>query len=335
MVRVAVLGAGSWGTTLAARLAARSDTMVWAREPEVVESISQRHQNPLFLSGFSLPGALRASTDIGEVLHDREVVVFAVPSRYFRSVAELARPFVSGGADFVSVTKGIDPLTCMRMSEVLEEILECGASRICVLSGPNLAREVMAGRPSATVVACVDDATAQRLQRLFMDNSMRVYTNRDVVGCEIGGAVKNVIAIAAGIGDGLGYGWNTKAALITRGLAELARLGVALGGVPLTSIGLAGNGDLIATCSSPQSRNRSVGEQLGKGDPLDAILAPMHMVAEGVGTTPAVLALAERTGVEMPIAQSVGEVLDGTLAPIEVVGKLMHREARAELHDLG
>ena len=333
-MKVAVLGAGSWGTTLAARLSARSDTIVWAREPEVVEAISQRHENPLFLSGFSLPPALRASNDMGEVLDGAEVVVFAVPSRYFRSVAELAEPLVAGGVDFVSVTKGIDPSTCLRMSEVLEESLECDPGRICVLSGPNLAREVMAGRPSATVVACRNDATAERLQRLFMDDSLRVYTNRDVVGCEIGGAVKNVIAIAAGIGDGLGYGWNTKAALITRGLAELARLGVALGGAPLTFIGLAGNGDLTATCSSPDSRNRTGGEQLGKGHSLEAILASMHMVAEGIGTTPAVLELAERTSVDMPIAQTVGEVLNGTLAPIEVVGKLMHREARAELHDL-
>ena len=271
---------------------------------------------------------------MGEVLDGAEVVVFALPSRYFRSVAELAKPLVAGGVDFVSVTKGIDPSTCLRMSEVLEESLECDPGRICVLSGPNLAREVMAGRPSATVVACRNDATAERLQRLFMDDSLRVYTNRDVVGCEIGGAVKNVIAIAAGIGDGLGYGWNTKAALITRGLAELARLGVALGGAPLTFIGLAGNGDLTATCSSPDSRNRTVGEQLGKGHSLEAILASMHMVAEGIGTTPAVLELAERTSVDMPIAQTVGEVLNGTLAPIEVVGKLMHREARAELHDL-
>jgi glycerol-3-phosphate dehydrogenase (NAD(P)+) len=333
-VKVAVLGAGSWGTTLAARLSARSDTMVWAHEPEVAEAISQRHENPMFLSGFSLPRALGASNDLGEVLPGADVVVFAVPSRHFRSVAELARPLVPGGADLVSVTKGIDAPTCMRMSEVLDETLECGQSRICVLSGPNLAREVMAGRPSATVVACRDDARAERLQRLFMDDSLRVYTNRDVIGCEIGGAVKNVIAIAAGMADGLGYGWNTKAALITRGLAELARLGVALGGASLTFIGLAGNGDLIATCSSPESRNRSVGEQLGKGHPLDEILSSMHMVAEGVGTTPAILALARRVGVEMPIALRVGEVLDGTLGPDEVVGKLMHREAQSELHDL-
>lgn len=191
-----------------------------------------------------------------------EVVVFAVPSRYFRSVAELARSFVSVDADLVSVTKGIEPSTCMRMSQVLAETLECDNSRICVLSGPNLAREVMAGRPSATVIAADDRARAERLQGLFMDDSLRVYTNPDVIGCEIGGAVKNVIAIAAGIADGLGYGWNTKAALITRGLAE-------------------------------------------------------------------------RMGVEMPIAQGVSEVLDGVLDSTEVVTKLMHREAEAELHDLG
>ena len=333
-MKVAVLGAGSWGTTLAARLAARSQTTVWARETNVAEAISQRHENPLFLPGFSLPITLSATNHLAPALDHVDVVVFAVPSRYFRSIAELARPFVPEGADLVSVTKGLDPSTCMRMSEVLDQTLPGRQGQICVLSGPNLAREVMAGRPSATVIACRDETRAERLQRLFMDASLRVYTNPDVVGCEIGGAVKNVIAIAAGIADGLGYGWNTKSALITRGLAELARLGVALGGAPLTFIGLAGNGDLIATCSSPESRNRTVGEQLGKGHPINEILSSMHMVAEGVATTPAVLTLAQRTSTVMPIAQTVSEVLNGSLRPDDVLSKLMHREAKSELYDL-
>ena len=195
-MKVAVLGAGSWGTTLASSLSLHAETMVWAHEREVVDAISSRHENPLFLSGFPLPDTLRASDDIEEVLHAAALIVFAVPSRYFRAVAELARPLAQNHADLVSVTKGIEPGTCMRMTEVLQQVWECDTSKICVLAGPNLAREVMAQQPSATVVACHDLARAQRVQRLFMTDSLRVYTNPDVVGCEIGGAVKNVIAIA-------------------------------------------------------------------------------------------------------------------------------------------
>jgi glycerol-3-phosphate dehydrogenase (NAD(P)+) len=333
-MRVAVLGAGSWGTTLASLLSVPSETVLWAREPEIAEAVSRHRENPVFLPGFALPLALRATTDLEAALRGAEVIVVAVPSRYFRSVAEASRPFVPGDADLVSVTKGIEPATCQRMTEVLAEVLEHDPRRVCALSGPNLAREVMAGEPSATVIACHDIGRAERLQHLFMTDSLRVYTNPDVVGCEIGGAVKNVVAIAAGIGDGLGYGWNTKAALMTRGLAELTRLGVALGGEPLTFLGLAGNGDLTATCSSPQSRNRHVGEELGKGRSLNEILDSMHMVAEGVETTPAILGLARRLGVEMPISEKVGAVLGGELSAAEVVSLLMQREAKSELHNL-
>jgi glycerol-3-phosphate dehydrogenase (NAD(P)+) len=333
-MRVAVLGAGSWGTTLASLLSVPSETVLWAREPEIAEAVSRRRENPVFLPGFALSPALRATTDLETALRGAEVIVLAVPSRYFRSVVEAARPFVPGDADLVSVTKGIEPATRQRMTEVLAEVLEHDLSRVCALSGPNLAREVMAGAPSATVIACRDIVRAERLQHLFMTDSLRVYTNPDVIGCEIGGAVKNVLAIAAGIGDGLGYGWNTKAALITRGLAELTRLGVALGGEPLTFLGLAGNGDLTATCSSPQSRNRHVGEELGKGRSLKEILDSMHMVAEGVETTPAILGLARRLGVEMPISEKVGAVLGGELSAAEVVSLLMQREAKSELHNL-
>jgi glycerol-3-phosphate dehydrogenase (NAD(P)+) len=333
-MRVAVLGAGSWGTTLASLLSVPSETVLWAREPEIAEAVSRHGENPVFLPGFALSPALRATTDLETALRGAEVIVVAVPSRYFRSVVEAVRPFVPGDADLVSVTKGIDPATRQRMTEVLAEVLEHDPRRVCALSGPNLAREVMAGEPSATVIACRDSARAERLQHLFMTDSLRVYTNPDVVGCEIGGAVKNVLAIAAGIGDGMGYGWNTKAALITRGLAELTRLGVALGGEPLTFLGLAGNGDLTATCSSPQSRNRHVGEELGKGRSLNEILDSMHMVAEGVETTPAILGLARRLGVEMPISEKVGAVLGGELSAAEVVSLLMQREAKSELHNL-
>jgi glycerol-3-phosphate dehydrogenase (NAD(P)+) len=333
-MRVTVLGAGSWGTTLASLVSARSETMLWAREPEIADAVSHHRENPVFLPGFAVSPGLGATSDLETALRDAEVILVAVPSQYFRSVVEAARPFVPGDVDLVTVTKGIEPGTCRRMTEVLDQVLGHDPNRVCVLSGPNLAREVMAGEPSATVIACREVARAERLQQLLMTDSLRVYTNPDVVGCEVGGAVKNVLAIAAGIGDGLGYGWNTKAALITRGLAELTRLGVALGGEPLTFLGLAGNGDLIATCSSPQSRNRHVGEELGKGRSLHEILDSMRMVAEGVGTTPGVLGLARRLGVEMPISEKVGAVLAGELSAAEVVRLLMHREAKPELHGL-
>jgi glycerol-3-phosphate dehydrogenase (NAD(P)+) len=333
-LKVTVLGAGSWGTTLASLVSARSEAVLWAREPEVADAVSRNRENPVFLPGFALSPHLRATSDLETALRDAEVVLVAVPSQHFRSVIETARPFVPRDVDLVTVTKGIETGTCRRMTEVLDEVLGRDPSRVSVLSGPNIAREVMAGEPSATVIASRDVARAERLQHLLMNDSLRVYTNPDVVGCEVGGAVKNVLAIAAGIGDGLGFGWNTKAALITRGLAELTRLGVALGGTPLTFLGLAGNGDLIATCSSPHSRNRHVGEELGRGRPLREILEPMRMVAEGVGTTSGVLGLARRLGVEMPISEKVGAVLAGKLSPADVVHLLMQRDAKPELHDL-
>jgi glycerol-3-phosphate dehydrogenase (NAD(P)+) len=333
-MRVAVLGAGSWGTVIASMASAGATTTLLAREPEVVEAIEQRHENDTFLPGFALPERLRATDDLEEAIRNAEVVAIAVPSRYFRDVAEQAAPFVPPDAVVVSVTKGLEPGRSKRMSEVLDEVWGVDPGKVCVLSGPNLAREVMAGQPSATVVASRDAARAGVLQRLFMSDSMRVYTNPDVVGCEVGGAVKNVLAIGAGIADGLGFGWNTKAALITRGLAELARFGVAVGGEPLTFLGLAGNGDLTATCSSPQSRNRHVGEELGRGRALDDVTAEMRMVAEGVGTARPLVELARQVGVEMPICENVAAVLEGHLAPSEVVPSLMRRAAQSELRGI-
>jgi glycerol-3-phosphate dehydrogenase (NAD(P)+) len=333
-MKVAVLGAGSWGTTLAAQVAANAETMLWALEAGVVDAIRTSHENPVFLPGFALPDQLGATGDIERALQAADVIVVAVPSRFYRSVLELAEPYAPSGAVVVSVTKGIEPTTCLRMTEVVADVWNHDPSRVAVLAGPNLAREVMAGQPAATVVACPAAARASQLQRLFMTESLRVYTSSDVVGCEIGGAVKNVLAIAAGVADGMGYGWNTKAAIITRGLAELARLGVAIGGQPLTFLGLAGNGDLTATCSSTQSRNHHVGAELGRGQPLDLILAEMDMVAEGVGTAPAVLELARRSDTDMPIASAVGAILDGTLDPPTALIRLMHRVPTRELHDL-
>jgi glycerol-3-phosphate dehydrogenase (NAD(P)+) len=235
----------------------------------------------------------------------------------------------------ISLSKGVEQGSNLRMTEVVAEVLEGhDAGRIGVLSGPNLAKEVAAGQPTATVVAVRDEAVAAQLQQLFMSPTFRVYTNPDVVGCEIAGALKNVLAIGAGMAHGLDYGDNTKAALITRGLAELARLGVALGGDPMTFAGLAGMGDLIATCSSPQSRNRHVGVELGKGRTLDEIVAEMNMVAEGVKTTAAVLELAAREKVEMPLAEFVGRVLYQGARPADLVPELMGRRARPELHGI-
>jgi len=333
-VNVAVLGAGSWGTTLASLLAAGNDTTLWARDADVADEITLRQRNSSYLPDVELCPSLRATVDPQVALHAADMVVLAVPSRYFRSVVELVGPAVPTEADLVSVTKGIELETGFRMSEVLVDVVGHDPDRVCVLSGPNLAREVAAGQPSATVLACSDVARAERLRRAITTESFRVFTSRDVVGCEVGGAVKNAIAIAAGIGDGLGYGWNTKAALITRGLAEIERLGVAMAAQPITFLGLAGNGDLTATCSSPLSRNRRVGEELGKGRSLSDITADMMMVAEGVTSTPAIAALAQRLAVPMPITRKVEAVLNGSLSPVEAVHQLMGFEPGAEFEDI-
>ena len=334
-VRIAVIGAGSWGTTVASMLAERFDTVLWARRSEVAEAISDRHENPTYLAGFTLASSLEATTDHCRAVDDRVLLVMAVPAQHMRGVAERIAPFVRPDAVTLSLTKGVELGTLRRPSEILSEVLGPGRrDRIGVLAGPNLALEVMAGQPAATVVAIPDTGTARWLQALLNSNRFRVYTSDDVLGCEIGGAVKNVIAIAAGVVDGLGYGWNSRAALITRGLAELARLGVAMGGDPLTFLGLAGNGDLIATCSSDESRNHRVGVALGQSRALGDVLTESNMVAEGVDSTPAVLALARRAAVEMPVAEQVGAMLTGARSPEDAVEALMGRGLTSELHDL-
>ena len=335
MTRVAVVGAGSWGTAVAAIVAGNVPTVLWARRAELAASITDDHENADYLSGIALPASLRATADLGEACGAADVVVFAVPSHGLRAVLADARPHIAAGAAVVSLAKGIEQGTLLRMTEVIAEVLaDHEPGRIGVLTGPNLAREVAAGQPTASVVAVTDPEVAEELQQIFFAPTLRVYTNPDVVGCEMAGALKNVLAIGAGIADGLGYGDNTKAALITRGLAELARLGVALGGEPLTFAGLAGMGDLIATCASPQSRNRHVGVELGKGRPLDEIVAEMNMVAEGVKTTAAVLELAARHGVEMPLAAFVGRVLYEGARPADLIPELMLRKAKPELHGM-
>jgi glycerol-3-phosphate dehydrogenase (NAD(P)+) len=332
---VVVVGAGSWGTTIAAIICTHAPTVLWGRNPAVVDEIQRVHENRGYLPDIALPESLRATSDLQGACERADVVVMAVPSHGFRAVLKDAAPVIRADVPIVSLSKGLEAGTRFRMTEVVLDVLpEHARERVAVLTGPNLAREVARGQPAATVIACIDPAVATDLQSRFMSSTFRVYTNPDVVGCELAGVLKNVIAIAAGIAAGLGYGDNTLAGLITRGLAEVTRLGVALGGEPLTFAGLAGIGDLVATCVSEQSRNRTVGVELGRGRALDEIVTEMNMVAEGVRSTAAVLELADATGIEMPIASMVGAVLYEHRRPADLVPELMLREAKPELHGL-
>src|SRR5947207_15813419 len=328
MTRVAVIGAGSWGTAVATMVSRNASTILWARRQELADEIAADHVSP-YLPDVLLPKEMEATASLEEACSGADVVVMGVPSHGFRDVLTTAAPFVAGGVPVVSLSKGVEQQTLKRMTEVVQEVLDGHPAG--VLSGPNLAKEVMAGYPAASVVAIDDDGLGRDLQQLFSTEWFRIYTNPDVIGCEVGGALKNVIAIAAGMVDGMGFGDNTKAALLTRGLAELARLGVALGGRPLTFSGLAGMGDLIATCSSHQSRNRHVGEQLAKGRTLDEIIADMRMVAEGVKTSRAVVDLAHQVGVEMPIADQVVATLYGGKPAGDTISALMMRGFKREL----
>ena len=335
MTRVAVIGAGSWGTAVGAIAAVNADAVLWARDPSVVAHIEGEHSNPDYLPDIKLPPSLHATSDLVEACSGADVVVMGVPSHGFRSVLEAAARVIGPDVPILSLSKGVEQGSLLRMTEVVADVLtDHRADRIGVLTGPNLAREVALGQPTASVVAITDTTVATELQYLFMTSTFRVYTNPDVVGCESAGALKNVIALAAGIAHGLGYGDNTKAALITRGLAELARLGSTLGGDPMTFSGLAGMGDLVATCTSDKSRNRTVGVMLGQGRKLEDIVTEMKMVAEGVKSTAAVLELAARHGVEMPIAEQVGAVLYDGRTPGDIVPALMLREAKPELRGM-
>ena len=332
-MKVCVLGAGSWGTAMAAMCAVKVPTTLWARRPELADSIATASRNDVYLPDVALPAGLRATSALAEAVGGADVVVMAVPSHGFRSVLGAAVADLAGGVPVVSLTKGVEQGSLARMTEVIAEVAP--AHPFAVLTGPNLVGEIVAGHPTASVIATTDAGVAAELQQLFSTGSFRVYTNPDVVGCELGGALKNVVAIAAGVADGLGFGDNTRAALITRGVAELTRLGVALGGQPLTFGGLTGMGDLVATCTSRRSRNRWVGEELAKGRPLAEITAGTRMVAEGVRTSAAVVELAARVGVEMPIADQVVAVLHGLTPAAEVVAALMGRVMKPELHGLG
>jgi len=331
--KVAVLGAGSWGTAMAAMCAQKIPTTLWARRPELAEAIEGSARNQVYLPDLALPAGLRATSSLAEAVEGASVVVMAVPSHGFRAVLGEARPHLAELVPVISLTKGVEQGSLARMTEVIAQVVPGHPHG--VLTGPNLVGEVVAGHPTASVIAATDPGVAEELQRLFSSGSFRVYTNPDVVGCELGGALKNVVAIAAGVADGLGFGDNTRAALITRGVAELTRLGVALGGQPLTFGGLTGMGDLVATCTSRRSRNRWVGEELAKGRPLAQITGGTRMVAEGVRTSAAVVELAARVGVEMPIADQVVAVLHGVTPAAEVVAALMGRMMKPELHGLG
>jgi glycerol-3-phosphate dehydrogenase (NAD(P)+) len=329
--RIAVVGAGSWGTTAAALVATRAATTLWARRPELAEAITSTRRNPDYLPGHPLPDRLAVTSQLETAVRGAGLVVMAVPSHGFRQIFGQVAPILEEDVVILSLTKGIEQHTLASMTRIISELApDLSPSRIGVLTGPNLAGEIAAGQPTAAVAAFPDHEVARRVQEVFMGPSFRVYTNQDVAGCELGGALKNVMAIAAGMSDGLGFGDNTRAALITRALAELTRLGVGMGGRPETFAGLAGMGDLIATCCSTASRNHRVGVGLAGGKTIDQVVGEMRMVAEGVKTTRSVLDLAEAQGVEMPIAEHVGRVLYEGMHPRDAVLSLMAREARAE-----
>jgi glycerol-3-phosphate dehydrogenase (NAD(P)+) len=333
--RCAVVGAGSWGTVVAGLVGTNAEVVLWGRNGDVVEAVNERHESPVYLPGIALDPTLRATTDLDAACRGAAVVVMAVPSHGFRDVLRAAAASIASDAVVVSLTKGIEQGSLARASEIIAaELPGAEPGRIAVLTGPNLVREIAEGQPTASVVATPRADVASRLQQLFMTPAFRVYTNPDVVGCEIAGATKNVIAIAVGAAAGLGFGDNARAALITRGLAEMTRLGVALGGDPLTFAGLAGVGDLVATCSSDQSRNRRVGYEWGRGRPLEDITSASPMVAEGVRTARGVVELATRHRVDMPIAEMVSGVIEGRSAPEDVISAFMDRAAKAEMHGI-
>jgi glycerol-3-phosphate dehydrogenase (NAD(P)+) len=330
--RIAVLGAGSWGTTFAKVLAdAGRRVTLWARRPEVAAGINERRVNADYLPGIRLPENLVATADPEAALVGADAVVLAVPSQTLRDNLSAWQPILPAGVALVSLAKGVELGTLKRMSEVVREVAGVPETQVAVVSGPNLAREIAEEQPTATVIACVDHDLAVDLQRASFTGYFRPYTNHDVVGCELAGACKNVIALACGMATGLGYGSNTIGALLTRGLAETARLGAALGADPLTFAGLAGLGDLVATCSSPLSRNRTFGARLGAGESLaEAQRAAAGQVAEGVKSCSSIKELAARTGVEMPITAVVHKVCHDGADPRAMVGELLGRERKAE-----
>lgn len=335
MSAVAIMGAGSWGTAFALMCRDTGEEVrLWARRQEIADEINSEHRNQGYLPDIDLPDGILATADPEEALRGADVVVLAVPSIGIGEQLQAWGSRIEGDATLASLIKGVDVKTLRFGSQVVADALDCDPDRVVVVSGPNLAKECAQRLPAATVAASPDIARAERVQSAVMAPYFRVYTNPDKVGVEIGGAVKNVIALAAGIAEGMGFGDNTKATVITRGLAEMQRLGVALGGQPLTFSGLAGVGDLVATCTSPKSRNRTVGEKLGRGMKLDDIISQMNMVAEGVKSSEAILQLANDADVEMPIAEGVVAVVHDGVDPADMVKALMSREAKPEIYGM-
>jgi glycerol-3-phosphate dehydrogenase (NAD(P)+) len=329
-VQVTVLGGGSWGTTVAALAAANVPTVLWARDPEVAREIDEEHRNTRYLGERSLPTALRATADLGEALDRADVVVFGVPSHSLREVVRDAAEHVRAWVPLLSLIKGLEPSSRLRPTQVIAQ--ELPGHPVGLLAGPNLAREVLDGYAAASVVATADADVALALQPLFRSRVFRVYRNEDVLGSEMGGVLKNIIAIASGMADGLGVGDNTRAMVITRGLAEITRLGEAMGADPRTFSGLTGLGDLMATCMSRLSRNRRVGEELARGKSLEQVMAEMNQIAEGVKSARTVMQLAEEYGVTMPIAAEVDAVINDGRHPVEAYRGLRRAAAESELH---
>jgi len=331
MSKVAVFGAGSWGTAFSIVLAdAGHDVTIWGRREDVCTTINEKRENTDYLPGIELAPTTRATHDHELALAGAEAVVLAVPSQTLRQNLTEWAPYVPRDAVLVSLMKGVELGSLKRMSEVIAEVTDASPDRIAVVSGPNLAKPIAMREPAASVVACVDEEVAQRIQKLSHTRSFRPYTSVDVLGCELGGAYKNVVGLSVGMAVGLGFGDNTTASVITRGLAETARLAMALGANPLTLMGLAGLGDLVATCSSPLSRNRTFGEKLGQGMTTDEIIASTRQVAEGVKSCSSLLELARKTGVDAPIAEHVDAVVAGRMTAQEMMDAFISRDTKAE-----
>ncbi len=326
--KIAVMGGGSWGTTVASLVSRNADIMLWARDAATVDDINGNHKNSRYLGDAPLNPTLKATLDPTEAIADADAVVMGIPSNNFRSVLTDIAPNLPDGAPLISLTKGLERGSRLRMTEICREVAP--GRPVGVLTGPNLAREIVAGQAAAGVLALDDPSPQTWLQPVLNVGLFRVYTNPDHIGCELGGVFKNIIAIAVGMGDGLGAGDNTRAALITRGLAEMTRLGTALGGRAETFAGLAGMGDMIATCTSPQSRNRHVGIELAKGRSIEDIITSMHMVAEGVKSAPTVMELAMEYGIDMPISSDVFKVVTGASNARGVYRGLLRTRAAAE-----
>lgn len=332
MAVTTVMGAGSWGTAFALVLAdAGNEVRLWGRRPELCDAINADHENPDYLPGITLPDTIRATSDPADALEGADVVVLAVPSQQLRENLGAWGEHIGDAAIMVSLMKGIELGTHKRMSEVIAELTGAGPERIAVVSGPNLAKEIANREPAASVVACEDQAVAEHLQQLCHSEAFRPYTTTDVIGAELGGTTKNIIGLAVGVCQGLGFGDNTKASVITRGLAETARLGQAIGADPVTLSGLAGMGDLVATCSSPLSRNRTFGEKLGQGLSVEEVTAQTRQVAEGVKSCRSVSELAALHGVDMPIVEHVTALIAGEMDPEQLVKALISRQARPEV----